>query len=220
MINKFVISLNIWCGSPPHMVKGWNDLATAHQCPCKDDWDPSVLDCVQSYDQDWCNQQPSMQLLFPMFDEHGETCPHIEMHTSHTAHTGGETIIIEEEDDPPSSEGTKDELINGTNVTLADLNYSGNRHVHHAYLYHMVHNIDAPFTDGEPTSHGPKCITPMECDFKCIPPMDCDYDILQLRFARLQTDVVKMTLAETTQHACMHACLSTPYSGSTTSLPI
>ena len=93
----------------------------------------------------------------------------------------GETIAIVEEDDPSSSEGTKDEPIdepiNDTDVTLADLNYLGNRHVHQAYLYCMVHNTDAAFTDGEPMSHGPKCITPLECDFKCIPPMDYDYNI-------------------------------------------
>ena len=104
-----------------------------------------------------------------MFDEHGETCPHIEMHTSHIAHAGGETITIEEEHDQSSCEGTKDEPIKDTNVTLADLNYLGSRHVHQAYLYHMVHNTDATFTDGEPTSNGPKCVTPMESDFKCIP---------------------------------------------------
>ena len=68
-----------------------------------------------------------------------------------------------------------DEPIDNTDVTLADLNYLDNRHVHQAYIYHMVHNTDAAFTDGEPTSHGPKCITPMECNFKCIFPMDCNY---------------------------------------------
>ena len=136
MIDGFVISLNIQCGS-------------------------------------WCDQQPSMQLLFTMFDKHGEKCPHIETH-------GGEAITIEVEDDPSSSKGTKDEPIDDTDVTLADLNYSGNRHVHQAYLYHMAHNTDSAFTNGEPTSHGPKCITPMECDFKCIPPMDGNYNVLQL----------------------------------------
>ena len=60
--------LNIWCGSPPYMVTGWNDLLHIH-APCNDDWDPSILDCVQSYEQDWCDQQPSMQLLFPMLTE-------------------------------------------------------------------------------------------------------------------------------------------------------
>ena len=61
-----------------------------------------------------------MQILFPMFDKHGETCPCIEMHTSRTTHAGGETITIEEEDDPSSSEGTKDELINDTDATLTN----------------------------------------------------------------------------------------------------
>ena len=75
---------------------------------------------------------------------------------------GGESIAIEEDDGPSSSEGTKDEPINDTNVTLADLKYSGNRCVHQAYLYCIVHNTDATFTDGEPTSHGPKNITPIE----------------------------------------------------------
>ena len=49
------------------------------------------------------------------------------MHTSHTAHAGGETITLEEEDNPSISEGTKDEPINETDVTLANLNYSANR---------------------------------------------------------------------------------------------
>ena len=160
------IFLNIQHGSSLHMFKGWNDLLHIH---------PSILDCIQSYDQDWCNQQPSTQICLSMFDKCGETCPHIETH-------GGETIAIDEGDDPSNSEGTKDEPIDDTDVTLVDLNYSGNRHVHwhvhQAYLYHMVHNTDTTFTDGKPTSHGPKCITPMECNFKCNPPMDCNFNVL------------------------------------------
>ena len=51
-------------------------------------------------------------------------------------------------------------------------------------LYIMVHNTDTTFTDG-------------------IPSMDCDYNVLRLCFTWLWANVVKMTLAETTQHACM-----------------
>ena len=59
-------------------------------------------------------------------------------------------------------------------ITYVPLNYLGNRHAHRAYLYHMVHNTDATFTDGEPTSHGPTCIPPTDCDYDgCFATMLC-----------------------------------------------
>jgi len=49
------------------------------------DWDPRVLDNELSCKQNWYDSQPSTQLLFPLFNEQGNLCPHIvvQQHATH-----------------------------------------------------------------------------------------------------------------------------------------
>ena len=57
----------------------------------------------------------------------------------------------------------------------------------------------------DPRSHTDSIIDCLDHGEECteLPPMDCNYHVMQLFFTWLQTDVVKMTLAETMQHACI-----------------
>ena len=128
MIDGFVIPLNIRCGLAymdmhPYMDKEWDELPHIH-ITREEDWDPSVLNHEQSDDQDWYDQQPSMPLLFPMFDEHGDLHHHIEAHTSHLGHVDGEPLPIEEIDDDSIFEDTRDEMDDDNDVTLANLDNS------------------------------------------------------------------------------------------------
>ena len=115
MIDGFVIPLNIRHRLPymdmcPYTDKEWDELPHIH-ITREEDWDSSILDHEQSDDQDWYNQQPSMPLLFPMFDEHGELCHHIEAHTSCLDHVSGEPLPIEEVDEDSIFEDARDEMM-------------------------------------------------------------------------------------------------------------
>ena len=100
MVDGFVIPLNIRCGLPymdmcPYTDKEWDELPHIH-ITREEDWDPSVLNHEQSDNQDWYDQQPSMPLLFPLFDEHGDLCHHIEAHASCFNLVDRDSIPIEE----------------------------------------------------------------------------------------------------------------------------
>ena len=58
---------------------------------------------------------------FPMFDEHGDLCHRIEVHTSHIDHVNAEPLPIEEGDDDSIFEDARDEMVDDNDVTLANL---------------------------------------------------------------------------------------------------
>ena len=115
MIDGFVIPLNIRLRLPymdmrPYTDKEWDELPNIH-ITCEEDWDPLVLDHKQSNNQDWYDQQSSMPLLFPMFDEHGVLHHCIEAHTSCIDHVDGEPLPMEDRDHDSIFEDPRDEMI-------------------------------------------------------------------------------------------------------------
>ena len=184
MIDGFVISLNIQHGSPPHMLRDGMAYCTSMPPVKITGTHPSLIVYNPTIKTGVTNNllcRYSSQCLMNM-EKHALILKCTLL--TQLMQVGRLSLLRKKMIHPSSSEGTKDEPINDTDVTLANLIYSGNRHVHQAYLYHMVHNTNATVTDG-------------------IPSTDCDYDVLQLCFTWLQTNVVKMSLAETTQHASM-----------------
>ena len=128
MIDGFVIPLNIRHRLPymdmcPYTDKEWDELLHIH-ITREDDWDPSILDHEQSDDQDWHDQQPSTPLLFLMFDKHGDLHHCIEAHTSRFDHVGGDPYPIKDIDDDSIFEDARDEIDDGNDMTLADLDDS------------------------------------------------------------------------------------------------
>ena len=107
----------------PYTDKEWDELPHIH-ITREEDWDPSILNHEQSDDQDWYDQQPSMLLLFPLFDERGDLYHHIEAHASCFDPFGRDPLPIKEIDDDSIFEDAKDELDDDNDTTLADLNNS------------------------------------------------------------------------------------------------